>query len=84
MLKFVEHIPLESIVEVEGVLKTVEKSVESCTEQDVELAITSVFLISDAMSVLPFQLEDANRKGLPDDEEEAGNEVKEEKKEEED
>jgi nondiscriminating aspartyl-tRNA synthetase len=83
MLKFVEHIPLESIVEVEGVLKTVEKPVESCTQQDVELAITSVFLVSDAMSVLPFQLEDANRKGLPDDEEDTGNDVKEEKKEEE-
>jgi nondiscriminating aspartyl-tRNA synthetase len=76
MLKFVDMIPLESIVEVEGVLKTVEKPVESCTQQDVELSVNYIFLVSEAMSVLPFQLEDANRKGLPDDEEDTGNEEK--------
>jgi aspartyl/asparaginyl-tRNA synthetase len=59
-------------------LKTVEKPVESCTQHDVELVITSVFLVSDAMSVLPFQLEDANRKGLPNDEEDTGNDEKKE------
>jgi nondiscriminating aspartyl-tRNA synthetase len=76
MIKFVGSIPLESIVEVEGVLKAVEKPIESCTQHDVELSITSIFLVVDAVSVLPFQLEDANRKGLPDDEDETGNDEK--------
>ena len=80
MLKFIGIIPIESIIEVEGVLKKVEKPVESCTQQDVELSINSVFLVVDSVNILPFQLEYANRKGSPDDEEDTGNQEKEEAK----
>lgn len=73
MIKFVELVPYESIVEVQGTLKKAEKPIESCTQQLVELEITSFFLVVESTNILPFQMEDANRKGNPDDEEDTGN-----------
>lgn len=70
MIKFAEKIPLESIVDVEGVIKKVNKPIESCTQSLIELEINKLYLVVASQSILPFQFEDANRKGMADDEDE--------------
>ena len=69
MINFVNSLHLESIVDVEAKVKKAEKPVESCTQKDIELDITSIFLVIDATNVLPFQMEDACRKVNPELEE---------------
>ena len=66
MINFVNALHFESIVDIEGKVKKVEKPVESCTQKLVEIDITSIFLVIDATNVLPFQMEDANRKVNPE------------------
>ncbi|KAM4024437.1 aspartate--tRNA ligase, cytoplasmic isoform 2-T2 [Anomaloglossus baeobatrachus] len=61
MVKFAANITKESIIDVEGVVRTVEQKIESCTQQDVELHIERVYVISAAEPRLPLQLEDAMR-----------------------
>ncbi len=68
MIKFAEKISLESIVDVEGTVRKAAKPIESCTQTLIELDIASLYLVVSSQSVLPFQLDDANRKGNPDDE----------------
>jgi nondiscriminating aspartyl-tRNA synthetase len=68
MIKFAEKLSLESIIDIEGSVRKAVKPVESCTQTLIELDVTSVFLVSAAQSVLPFQMEDANRKCNPEDE----------------
>ncbi len=68
MIKFAEKIRYESLVDVEGIVKKVEKPIESCSQTQVEIQVKTLFLVSSAMSKLPFQMEDANRKGNPEDE----------------
>jgi aspartyl-tRNA synthetase len=70
MIKFAEKIPLESIIDVQGVVKKVNKPIESCTQSLIELEISSIYLVVASQSVLPFQLEDASRKGNADEEDE--------------
>jgi aspartyl/asparaginyl-tRNA synthetase len=69
MIKFVGQIPFESLVDVVGVVKKTAKPVESCTQQLIELDIRSIHLVVPSVNVLPFQMEDANRKVNPEDEE---------------
>lgn len=66
MVKFVAGISRESIIDVEGVLKQTPTRVESCTQGDVELHVTQVFVISASEPRLPILLEDAMR---PEDDE---------------
>ncbi|KAL7865211.1 hypothetical protein SRHO_G00104580 [Serrasalmus rhombeus] len=61
MVKFAANITKESIVDVEAVVQTVEQKIESCSQQDVELHIERIFVISQAEPRLPLQLEDAVR-----------------------
>ena len=68
MIKFTEKINIESIIDVEGVIKRAVKPIESCTQSQIELDVTAIHLVVQSQSVLPFQLEDANRRGNPDDE----------------
>jgi aspartyl-tRNA synthetase len=70
MIKFVGQIPFESLVDVVGVVKKTAKPVESCTQQHIELDIHAIHLVVASINVLPFQMEDANRKVNPEDEEE--------------
>ena len=70
MIKFAGAIPIESIVEVEGTIKVPQKPIESCTQQNVELEIQKIYCVVDSIPMLPFQLEDANRKVNPELEEE--------------
>ncbi|XP_073503358.1 aspartate--tRNA ligase, cytoplasmic isoform X1 [Phyllobates terribilis] len=61
MVKFAANITKESIIDVGGVVRKVDQKIESCTQQDVELHIERVFVISAAEPRLPLQLEDAMR-----------------------
>lgn len=78
MVKFVSTIPHESLVDIEAKVVKAEKPVESCTVKNFELAIQTIFVVVGCMNILPFQMEDANRKGNINDEEEAEEPVKEE------
>uniref|UniRef100_A0A8C6TWL0 Aspartate--tRNA ligase, cytoplasmic n=1 Tax=Neogobius melanostomus TaxID=47308 RepID=A0A8C6TWL0_9GOBI len=61
MVKFAANITKESIVDVEAVVRRVEQKIESCSQQDVELHIERIFVISQAEPRLPLQLDDAVR-----------------------
>eukprot|EP00064_Thunnus_orientalis_P015019 superscaffoldBa00002709_g15068 len=61
MVKFAANITKESIVDVEAVVRKVEQKIESCSQQDVELHIERIFVISQAEPRLPLQLDDAVR-----------------------
>uniref|UniRef100_A0A672K112 Aspartyl-tRNA synthetase 1 n=1 Tax=Sinocyclocheilus grahami TaxID=75366 RepID=A0A672K112_SINGR len=59
----------ESIIDVEAVVKKVEQKIESCSQQDVELHVERIFVISQSEARLPLQLEDAVRPEGEGDEE---------------
>ncbi|ODM99228.1 Aspartate--tRNA ligase, cytoplasmic [Orchesella cincta] len=61
MLKFVTNVPKESIVDVRGLVQTVPKPIESCTQSDVELICLEFWVISLAEPRLPLQIDDAAR-----------------------
>merc|ERR1719499_1265866 len=68
MIKFISHISNESIVDVEAVVKKVDEKIESCTQQDVELHVKQVWVVSASDPQLPLQIEDAARKLTEGDE----------------
>ncbi|XP_043549959.1 aspartate--tRNA ligase, cytoplasmic [Chiloscyllium plagiosum] len=68
MVKFAANISKESIVDVEGIVRKVEQKIESCSQQDVELHIERIYVISAAEPRLPLQLEDAMRPEAGDEE----------------
>jgi aspartyl/asparaginyl-tRNA synthetase len=55
------HLLQESIIDVQGVVRVVEKKIASCTQDDVELHIRQLFVVSAAEPRLPLQIEDASR-----------------------
>jgi len=61
LIKFVEKIPKESIVDIFGIVKTADQKIVSCTQQDVELHIREIWVVSRADIRLPLQIEDASR-----------------------
>ncbi|XP_078456468.1 aspartate--tRNA ligase, cytoplasmic [Lampetra fluviatilis] len=61
MVKFAASINKESIVDVEGFVRKVDQKIESCTQQDVELHIEQIFVVSMSDPKLPLQLDDATR-----------------------
>ena len=61
MFKWAASLPRESVIDVTATVNAVEKRVESVTQGSVELAIASAFVVSKALPVLPFNLEDASR-----------------------
>ncbi|EDW72349.1 uncharacterized protein Dwil_GK20764 [Drosophila willistoni] len=67
MVKFTGNIPKESIIDIQAKPVSVPNKIESCTEQTVELCVEQVFVISQAKSQLPLQIEDASRPLNPDD-----------------
>uniref|UniRef100_A0A915E5M4 Aspartate--tRNA ligase, cytoplasmic n=1 Tax=Ditylenchus dipsaci TaxID=166011 RepID=A0A915E5M4_9BILA len=60
-VKFVAGITKESIVDILGEVRSVEKEIVSCTQSDVELHIRQLFVVSAAEPRLPLQIEDASR-----------------------
>ncbi|XP_065176204.1 aspartate--tRNA ligase, cytoplasmic-like [Sycon ciliatum] len=75
MLKFASGIPKESIVDAIGVVRTVEKPVTSCTQQNVELHVQELFTVSKSEPRLPLQIEDASRTEAEEEEGAAGPKV---------
>ncbi|KAH3699237.1 aspartate--tRNA ligase, cytoplasmic-like [Dreissena polymorpha] len=67
MIKFVAGVNKESIIDVEGYVRTVPKKIESCTQQDVELHAEQVWIVSSASPRLPLLVEDASRPEGTDD-----------------
>ena len=61
MLKWASKLPRESVVDVTGALTAPERRVESVTQGGVELSIATLFVVSKASPILPFNLEDASR-----------------------
>lgn len=61
MITFMGKVQKESVVDVYGKVKKLEKPVESCTIKNVEISVTRFFVISRSNNVLPFQMEDAMR-----------------------
>eukprot|EP00877_Chromochloris_zofingiensis_P010012 jgi/Chrzof1/5264/Cz15g19140.t1 len=60
MVKYATGIPKESILDVEGVVVCPQQPVESCSQKEVELKVTSIRCISRA-AALPFEIADAAR-----------------------
>ena len=54
MIKFVQKLPKESIVDIYGKVCFPQKPVESCTLKDRELQIQRCYVVSRANNVLPF------------------------------
>uniref|UniRef100_A0A5F9DTB9 Aspartate--tRNA ligase, cytoplasmic n=1 Tax=Oryctolagus cuniculus TaxID=9986 RepID=A0A5F9DTB9_RABIT len=69
MVKFAANINKESIVDVEGVVRKVNQKIGSCTQQDVELHVQKIYVISLAEPRLPLQLDDAIRPEIEGEEE---------------
>lgn len=61
MIKFIAGIPKESIIDVEGVVRSVGQKIESCSQQDVEVHGEQVWVVSAAAQRLPLQIEDLSR-----------------------
>lgn len=68
MVKFTAGVTKESIVDVEGYVRTVSQKVTSCSQQEVELHCEQVWVVSAALPRLPLLVEDASRPDNPDDE----------------
>lgn len=51
----------ESIIDIRGVVRKVEQEITSCTQREVELHVTQLFVVSAAEPRLPLQIEDAAR-----------------------
>ncbi len=63
MLKFIGGIPVESVVDICGVLRKPASPVTGCTQSDVELHATSCHVVSKAETTLPFQVSAASMPG---------------------
>ncbi|VDI32334.1 aspartyl-tRNA synthetase, partial [Mytilus galloprovincialis] len=61
MVKFSAGINKESIIDVEGFVRTVDQKIESCSQHDVELHCEQVWVVSSAAPRLPLLIEDAVR-----------------------
>lgn len=61
MIKYIVSLPIESVVDVEGVVTVPDAPVEACTQKMVEIQITKLHCVVKAKQAMPFQLEDAMR-----------------------
>ncbi|QSL64555.1 hypothetical protein MERGE_001856 [Pneumocystis wakefieldiae] len=61
MVKWCSLIACESIVVVEGEIKKSPCIIKSSTQQDIEIHVHKIFIESESLNKLPFQIEDASR-----------------------
>ncbi|XP_015773658.1 PREDICTED: aspartate--tRNA ligase, cytoplasmic-like [Acropora digitifera] len=61
MVKFAAGINKESIIDVEGEVKLAAQKVQSCSQEDVEVFVDKIFVVSLAEPRLPLQIDDASR-----------------------
>ncbi|XP_030752853.1 aspartate--tRNA ligase, cytoplasmic [Sitophilus oryzae] len=69
MVKFSSNISKESIIDIEAKVAEVPSGVGGCTQNDVELIVSQIWIVSSSLPQLPLQIEDASRPEKPDDEE---------------
>lgn len=60
-VKFAAGVTKESVIDVEGFVRGVPQKVEGATQQDVELHVTQLWVVSAAEPRLPLLIEDASR-----------------------
>ena len=70
MTKWTASLNLESIVEVFGVVQKTKNPVASATVSDLEIHVKKLYVVAEAISQFPMQLESALLPELPEDEEE--------------
>nr|XP_023026329.1 aspartate--tRNA ligase, cytoplasmic [Leptinotarsa decemlineata] len=68
MVKFSSGIPKESIVDVESTVAEVSAGVAGCSQRDIELVASQLWVVSSSAPQLPLQIEDASRPEKADDE----------------
>ncbi|ERL92973.1 aspartate--tRNA ligase, cytoplasmic isoform X2 [Dendroctonus ponderosae] len=68
MVKFASNISKESIIDVQAKVAQVPSSVAGCSQSEVELVASEVWVVSAAFPQLPLQIEDASRPEKPGDE----------------
>eukprot|EP00934_Nitzschia_sp_Nitz4_P000884 Nitzschia sp. Nitz4//scaffold271_size25734//660//2601//NITZ4_008302-RA/size25734-snap-gene-0.21-mRNA-1//1//CDS//3329545203//884//frame0 len=68
MIKYIAGLPLESVVDVQGVVTVPDQPVESATQKMVEIQIASFYCVSKCKKALPFLMDDACR---PDEKKES-------------
>ncbi|CAB9520413.1 Asparagine--tRNA ligase [Seminavis robusta] len=61
MIKYIDALPSESVVDMKGKVTVPEKPVDSVTQKEVEIQISSFHCVCKATQALPFQMEDACR-----------------------
>ena len=61
MVKYVANLPVESVVDVKGIVTVPDQPIDSATQKMVELQITSFNCINKASTSMPFLMEDACR-----------------------
>ncbi|KAJ8944815.1 hypothetical protein NQ318_013151 [Aromia moschata] len=69
MVKFSSNIPKESIIDLEAKVAEAPSGVAGCTQREVELVASQVWVVSASIPQLPLQIEDASRPEKPEDEE---------------
>ncbi|EJK74501.1 hypothetical protein THAOC_03817 [Thalassiosira oceanica] len=61
MIKYMTGQPVESVVDVEGVVTVPEKPVEGASQSDVEIQVSKFHCVHKSVAAMPFQMEDACR-----------------------
>ncbi|KAI6645871.1 Aspartate--tRNA ligase, cytoplasmic-like [Oopsacas minuta] len=69
MIKFASNLNRESLLDVTGIVMAAPQKITGCTQEDVELSVTKIFCVSQAIPRLPLLIEDAMRSGAELDEE---------------
>ncbi|KAG8341761.1 aspartyl-tRNA synthetase [Trypanosoma vivax] len=62
MVDFIGQLPCESIVDVVGTVRLAAQPITSTTQHDIELHIQKIHVVSEALRMLPFTLNDAARR----------------------
>lgn len=61
MIEFVNNINRESLVDIRATVKKSPEPIKSTTQQDVELHVTELWIVSSSVPNLPLQIDDAQR-----------------------
>ncbi|XP_046689204.1 aspartate--tRNA ligase, cytoplasmic-like, partial [Homalodisca vitripennis] len=69
MVKFASNINKETIIDVIGLVSSVPKEIEACSQKLVEIHVQEIWIVSEAKSQLPLLIEDAARPVKDDDQE---------------
>jgi len=64
MIKYIAGLPVESVVDVKGVITIPDTPIDSATQKEVELQITHFHCVNKTSAAMPFQMEDACRPDL--------------------